>query len=272
MKVLVVAHPGSLCRALTRGLPKYGHEVVPFPASGDPASLLGEVQGSCSGMDAVVCTLGFTNEPHPQRRALWEAGATLLEDAARAGVRRFVHISRTSWALPPVGPRAHNAPGSCSDERAFEEKLKSSNLSASIIQTSALFADLLPMLGMARRGFVLRFGRGQNRLTPVHEDDVVDATAAALSSDVGAISVGGPEDLTWNQIFEMCFKAAHKPARTVRVPTLLMNGVLWMFRRILPPGSVMCRRLASAHRRDLLAPRVGTRGLQAFLDEHAEPS
>ena len=248
MRVTVAGDVDGLADALLRGLAKQGHEVV----------LLAPREKTFDGLrgsDALVTTGEFLYRRRSTARAGWDYLSRLVDAAEQALVPRFVVVSQ----LP-----------SDSNETAIDNMLRGSRFSTAFIRTSLLFPALGPLVAMARRGWVLQFGCGQKRLTPVHMDDVAEAVASSLRSDMQGLNIGGPDDLTWDEIVGMCGRAAGRSARIFRVPQGLVAGALRGLGLFLPGGYVGCLRLAEAQQQELLAPRVGRRPLQTFLEERAQ--
>ena len=224
---------GTPVRAMTRTpsnlahLKQQGAEVVSGDLR-DPASLLSACQGVDQVLAAAHALLG-KGDNNPQ--TVDDAGNRQLIDAAKAaGVQRFIFIS-LQGASPDAPVEFFRI------KYRTEEYLRASGLNYTIIRPTAfmdLWAQLIgqPILEQDKTTI---FGRGNNPVNFVAVEDVARFACAAIEdprTHNRIIEVGGPENLTLNQVAETFervsghqVKKRHVPLPMMRVMSILMQPV-----------------------------------------------
>ena len=220
----LLAH-GHAVRAMTRtpekakALTRLGAEVVRGDLR-DPASLA----RACAGVDKVLAAAhGFNpgqadNNPH----TVDDLGNHQLIDAAKAaGVEHFVFIS--ILGVTPDSPMELFR-----IKYATEQYLKASGLSYTILRAAAFMEFWGAMVGepILKSGKTTIFGSGNNPINFVSAADVAAFAVIALeetSARNQTINVGGPENLTLNQVAELFEKVSGKPAKKTHVPLPMMR-------------------------------------------------
>lgn len=120
----------------------------------------------------MISCLGAPVDPHARERRSFfavdtAANTSLLREAVRAGVRRFVYVS----------VHVESAYASTAYVRAHEEvvsQLAASGIGYTVIRPTGVFSALAGMRVMAQRGALPRIGRGDARTNPIHEADVAE--------------------------------------------------------------------------------------------------
>src|SRR5215469_2278910 len=233
---------GKAVRAMTRTpstlahLKQQGAEVVRGDLR-DPASLLRACQGVEQVLTAAQALDGKgDNNPH----TVDDLGNRQLIDAAKAaGVNHFLFVSILG-ASPDAPVEFFRI------KYHTEEYLRASPLNFTIIRPSAfmdLWAQFIgqPILG---QGKTTIFGRGNNPVNFVAVEDVARFVCAALE-DPGAgqrvIKVGGPENLTLNQVAEIFERASGRQAKKRHVPLPLMRVMSILMQPVNPALSRLIR-------------------------------
>ncbi|HZU68365.1 MAG TPA: SDR family oxidoreductase [Ktedonobacteraceae bacterium] len=233
---------GKAVRAMTRTPLNLGHlkqqgaEVV----SGDlrnPASLL----SACQGVEQVVAAahaLVGKGDNNPQ--TVDDAGNRQLIDAAKAaGVKHFIFVSVRS--ANPDSPLEFFR-----IKYRTEEYLRASGLSFTILRPSAFMDLWVQLVGqpIIEQGKTTIFGRGTNPINFVAVKDVARFVGIALE-DARArnlvIEVGGPENLTLNQVAEICERASGHQAKTRHIPLPMMRVMAILMQLINPALSRQIR-------------------------------
>ncbi len=154
------------------------------------------------GVTYVVTTAStFPADQRPDAIDIVERVGTcnLVDAAAAAGVRRFVHVS--------LHEREHRYPHQQA-KLAAEEHLKQSGLEYAILKPVS-FADVWfsPMLGFdVEGGSVQIFGDGTAPQTWICTDDVARFSVWALDADEArnaSIELGGPDNLSQLEVVEL---------------------------------------------------------------------
>ncbi len=203
----------------------------------DPASLL----KACQGVEQVVAAAHALvgkgdNNPH----TVDDSGNRQLIDAAKAtGVQQFIFVS--------VQGASHDSPLEFFRIKyRTEEYLRSSSLNFTILRCSA-FMDLWAQLigqPLLEQGKTTIFGRGDNPLNFVAVEDVAHFVSIALD-DARArnqmIEVGGPENLSFNQMAETFEHASGRQAKKRHVPLPMMRVMSILMQLINPALSRQIR-------------------------------
>lgn len=229
---------GERVRAMTRtpstaqaeSLRNQGAEVVRGDLR-DPASLA----RACDGVDKVLdAAHGFTpGQADNNVRTVDEAGNRNLIDAAKAaGVRHFVFVSILG-AAPDSPMELFRI------KYEAERYLQTSGLSYTVLRAAAYIEFWAAMVGdpILKTGKVTIFGRGENPINFVSADDVAKFCVIALEDPNArdlVISVGGPENLTFNQVAELFEKVGQRSARKTHVPLPVMRVLTPAIRPINP--------------------------------------
>ena len=219
--------------------------------------------GCCEGMEAVISTVGITR----QRDGLtymdvdYQANLNLLEEALKAGVKKFVYISVFK------GESLRHLYGINAKEM-FCDRLKSAGIDYTIIRPTGFFSDMADFLHMAQKGRVFLFGEGNNRLNPVHGADLAPVCVNALSLPETEVEAGGPEVFTQNEIAALALKAWGKKGKIVHMPDGLRRFVLWSLKTFTSPKTYgPAEFFLTAMALDFVAPPYGNHKLWDFFRE-----
>lgn len=199
---------------------------------GDSASL----RAAAEGCEAVVHLVSIITGREADFERVMAQGTRDLVDAAReAGVRRLFLMS----ALGVEDARASGIPY-YEAKRAMERAVRGSGLEFVVLRPSFVFGHggALPgFLRIARLAPVTPIvGDGMQRIQPVWVDDVARAVAEALERPEAAgrtLDLGGPEVVTWNELWERLKRAAGVRRPSVHVPLFLMRPQAALF-ELLP--------------------------------------
>jgi uncharacterized protein YbjT (DUF2867 family) len=216
---------GHAVRAMTRtpekaeSLKEQGAEVVQGDLR-DPASLA----GACQGVDKVLAAAhGFApGEANNNVHTVDDLGNRSLIDAARvAGVGHFVFVSI-------LGAAADSPMELFRVKYAIEQYLRASGLGYTILRSAAFMEFWAAMVGepILTTGKTTIFGSGNNPINFVSAEDVAKFCLIALedpSAHNQVIQVGGPENLTLNQVAELFEKLGGQPAKISHLPLPMMH-------------------------------------------------
>jgi len=260
MRVLVVGANGQLGSRSCGALLAAGHEVRGTVRSFDRAGSLAAAgvevveadlttaQGWPQALDDVDAVLLTANAVAPRsgdRPAEVGAGSRrLVDDAGRAGIRRFVLVSVPESAVDDKVPAIR-------ERRALEQHVIDSGLPHAIVRFPpfmecwlALVGSSLPLRGepnatigrpspflrrfrrgtgtlVERRGVMLVSGPASHGHAFISVDDVAAACASAVDApDVlnRVVEVGGPEVLTWTDVAEAFGRVLGRKVRIVSTP------------------------------------------------------
>ena len=237
---------GKPVRAMTRTplsgkadeLKKLGAEI----AQGDLRDRASLVR-ACAGVEKLLdAAHAFPGEKDNNPITVDDAGNCALIDAAKAaGVKHFVFTS-----MLDAGP---NHPIDFFRIKIkIEGRLRESGMSYTILRPSAYMEFWAALVGepIVKTGKTTIFGRGNNPINFVSADDVARYALIALEDPRARnqiIEIGGPENLTVNQVAELFEKLVGRPAQKSRVPLPMMRVMSAMMR---PFNPAMSRQIGAA--------------------------
>lgn len=253
-RIFMVGATGTIGRATVRALVRHGHEVVCFvrarngtaPAipgvavrTGDVTSAESVVRDGFRGerFDAVVsCLASRSGGPEDAWRIDHEAHRHVLAAAQQAGVTHFVLLSAICVQKPLLVFQHAKL--------AFEQALRESGLTWSIVRPTAFFKSLSGQVKRVQQGkpFLL-FGDGTlTACKPISDDDVAEYLATCLTDASRAnriLPIGGPgRAITLREQGELLFRVAGKPPQFKSVPVKffdVISGVLGALGTVIPP-------------------------------------
>jgi NADH dehydrogenase len=255
--ILIVGVTGVLGRETARQLLAAGHKVRGLtrnPVSAEDLKKQGVeiVQGdlidraslkkACQGVDAVLASAHqLLGAGKYKSEAVDDEGHRALIDAAKAaGVKHFVYTSAQ-----------HASPSHPTDfyrtKAKVEAYLKSSGLSYTILRPPALMEwHVHNLLGatIPTTGKTTIYGAGNNPINFMAGKDAAHIAVLALTDPKmknRSIEMGGPDNVTKNQIAEMYGRFSGKKPKVMNVPT----GVMKVMGPILRPIQPVLSRLMS---------------------------
>lgn len=231
MKVVLAGAFGNLGADILKALAGAGHEVVAADMAvreiegvscemrvidvTKPETL----KGLCEGADAVVTTVGLTRTSATITNydIDYQGNVNLLEEAKRAGVKRFVYISVIKADSDPNVPMLHA-------KAMFEEKLKESGLTWVIHRPTGYFYDIAKVfMPMIEKGTVTLLGKQDVHANVIDTPDFADFIVYHLTDENKTYDVGGKETYSYEEMAKMFFEAAGKPAVIKRAPVFLFD-------------------------------------------------
>lgn len=245
-RVLVAGATGALGRLVVAALGGRGHSVValarrpPSPPFAEGVDVrLGEaleastLAGAFDGVDVLVSCLGASTLPDPTKglagydRIDWPANRNLADAAKAAGVRKVVYVS-------VAGARENRDLTYFDAHERVVDHIDALGLARTIVRPTGFYSAVEEYLKLARRGFVPLFGDGTARSNPIHDEDLAQAVADAVTADRRDWDVGGPDVLARRDFGTLAFEALGKRPRFVPVPAFLVGFVAGLLTLLLP--------------------------------------
>jgi uncharacterized protein YbjT (DUF2867 family) len=253
---------GYWVRALTRSadrlddLKDYVDEAF-VGAVTDPASLA----GVCEGIDIVFSSIGITKQKDnlTYMDVDYQGNKNLLDEAKKEGVAKFIYVSVFN------AEKMSHLKG-IQAKLEFTEALKNSGLDYLIVNPNGFFSDMLEYLNMAQQGRGYVFGSGDNRINPIHGEDLAKICVNAADGEEKEIDVGGPDVLSHNEILAIAFEALGKSVKISRIPIWLRNVILAtlrLFTSVKTYGPLEF--FMTVLTMDMVAPTYGNHHLRDFF-------
>ena len=232
MKVVLAGAYGNLGADIFRSLVKEGHEVVALDMAQrdigvdknftfkkldvtNPETL----KGTCDGADVVITTVGLTKTSATvtNYEIDYQGNLNLLNEAKKAGVRNFTYISVIKADKAPKVPMLHA-------KYLFEEELKKSGLTYVIHRPTGYFYDIVKVFRpMVEKGQVTLLGKKPVHANVISTEDFGEFIVKHMMDENKSYNVGGKETYSYEEIANMCFEAAGKPAVIKRAPEWLFD-------------------------------------------------
>jgi uncharacterized protein YbjT (DUF2867 family) len=194
----------------------------------------GSLAPAVAGVQAVVSAVnGFVGGDGVSPSTVDDLGnANLITAAEAAGVEHFVLVS-------VVGAAPDHPLELFRMKHRAEQRLMASGLGWTVIRATAFMELWARIIGepLVLRGKTTVFGRGNNPINFVSVDDVarfvqLAVTDAGLRGSIA--EVGGPEDLSFNQMARVFESISRRPGKVSHVPRTAMRLASLLLRPVRP--------------------------------------
>lgn len=223
------------------------------------------LEGLCDGITTVISSIGITRQKDglTYMDVDYQANLNLLKEAKRAGIRKFIYVSA-------INGDKYRRLKIFEAKEAFVGALKASGLEFTVMRPNGFFSDMRDFLDMAKSGRVYLFGDGHYQMNPIHGEDLARVCVDAISSNEKEIAVGGPDNLSQNQLATLALKAWNKPVKITHLPDWIRTMTIRFLRtftssKTYGPIEFFLTLMAD----DQLAPNYGKHHLEIFFYEEA---
>lgn len=181
------------------------------------------LKGTLDGCDVLVSTVGLVSKSAKLTNydIDLQGNLNLLEEAKKAGVRKFVYVSvihaETAKDVPMLDSKYQ-----------FEQALKASGMAYSIVRPTGYFYDIAHVfMPMIEKGKVNLLG---HKNYPVNVIDTTDLASfileKTLEKENSFDEIGGKETYNYEEIARMFFSAAGKKCKISRAPVFLFDLII----------------------------------------------
>jgi len=188
------------------------------------------IEGICDGIDTVVHLVGIIEEHGDTTfdSIIRQGTRNIIDEARRAGVERFVHMSALGAQDNPAFPY-HEA------KWQAEQYMLASGIPSTIFRPSVIFGPgdgFLSTLSNVVRKFPLTpvIGSGNPEFQPVYIDDVAACFRAAVERPAdmsnSPMQLGGPEVFSFEGLLDMLRELHGIRRPKVHIPKPLMQLVV----------------------------------------------
>lgn len=217
LKALVQAgHTVTAADMITREIPEIEGKYTPKKVDvTDKAALA----GLCDGADAVITTVGLTRTSATvtNYEIDYQGNLNLLQEAQRAGVRKFAYVSVIKAETDPKVPMLHA-------KYLFEQELKKSDIPWVIFRPTGYFYDIAKVfMPMIEKGEVTLLGKETVRANVIDTTDLADFILLHLDDEGKTFDVGGTEVYSYEEMANMFFAAAGKQPVIKHAPPFLFS-------------------------------------------------
>ena len=248
MKVVLAGAFGNLGAEILKSLCRDGHEVIAadlkeraVPGTEGKYTFVSidatkpeTLKGLCDGADTVITTMGLTGAStrFTSYDIDYNGNMNLYREAVRAGVKKFNYISVISCDEPGAEkvPMLHA-------KYLVEQEIKKQPTDWVIYRPTGYFYDIAKVFKpyVDKGEMQLLKGYGKVKANVVDCPDFADFIVAHMNDKNVTYNVGGKETYTYEEMAEMCFKAAGKPLKIKWAPIWLF-GILANLPKIKKAG------------------------------------
>lgn len=252
MRIFVTGGAGFVGREVVRQLCGAGHKVcclvrdaerakrvLPAAVELHPGDLI-EPESFKAGLcecQAVIHLVGIIVEKGQAtfERVHVQGTEDLLRAASAAGIRRFVHMSALG-SRPDAKSRYHRT------KYQAEQAVIQSGLDWTIFRPSVIFGPGDQFVNLLARiiksaPVVPVIGEGESRIQPISVRNVASCFALAVGDPVShrkVYELGGPQRLTYNQIYQIIARVLEKKKKAVHIPIPLVKPGALISEWLLP--------------------------------------
>lgn len=217
----------------------------------------------CEEIDVVITTIGITHQKDglTYMNVDYQANLNLLNEAKKRKIKKFIYV----YVLN--AEKMHDLK-IIQAKQKFVNELKKSGIDYCIIKANGFFADMSEFLGMAKKGTVYLFGKGNFKINPIHGQDLAEVCVNSIKKNEKEIEVGGTEILTHRQIAETAFNVLDKKVKITCIPIWVKNIILFLLRTFTSVkmyGSIEF--FMTVLTMDMVAPKYGTHTLKNYFRE-----
>lgn len=240
MKVVLAGAFGKLGSDILRALVRDGHEVlaidmivreladVPggYEAKQVDVTKPEQLAGICDGADAVITTVGLTRTSAEVTNydVDYHGNLNLLNEAKRAGVKKFAYVSVLKADRAPKVPMLHA-------KYLLEQELKKSGIPYVIFRPTGYFYDIAKVFRpMIEKGEVTLLGNKPVSANVIDTTDLADFILLHLDDRNETYDIGGTETYTYEEIARMFFAAAGKEPVIKHAPPFLFDVLAFVNR------------------------------------------
>ena len=233
MKVVLAGAFGKLGSDILRALVRDGHDVLAvdmvlreldgiegsYEKKQVDVTKPEQLAGLCEGADAVITTVGLTRTSAEVTNydIDYQGNLNLLNEAKRAGVKKFAYVSVLKADKAPKVPMLHA-------KYLLEEALKASGIDYVIFRPTGYFYDIAKVFKpMIEKGEVTLLGKKPVSANVIDTTDLADFMLLHLNDKNVTYDIGGTETYTYEQIARMFFAAAGKEPVIKHAPPFLFD-------------------------------------------------
>ena len=233
MKVVLAGAFGKLGSDILRALVRDGHDVLAvdmvlreldgiegsYEKKQADVTKPEQLTGLCDGADAVITTVGLTRTSAEVTNydIDYQGNLNLLNEAKRAGVKKFAYVSVLKADKAPKVPMLHA-------KYLLEEALKASGIDYVIFRPTGYFYDIAKVFKpMIEKGEVTLLGKKPVSANVIDTTDLADFMLLHLGDRNKTYDIGGTETYTYEEIARMFFAAAGKEPVIKHAPPFLFD-------------------------------------------------
>lgn len=279
-KVLLFGATGHLGKEIAKEVKKQGYDLTVVVRSKDKAKELSGITNQaividitnvksmstvCNGFDVVISALGKSVSPNDKSKPTFRdidlnANSTILTEAKKAGVKKFVYVSafQAEKYLHLEYFKVHHE---------FSEKLKQSGINYSIIKPPAIFSAFIDVIDMARKGKLMNIGKGEHLTNPIFEGDLAEVCVNSIKETNTTIEAGGAYVYSRAQLNEIIQKEVAPDKKIRSAPVGLIKVMLPIMKLFDKNTYHKFSFFIEVMQHDTIAPKIGKKKFEDYIRE-----
>ena len=224
----------------------------------DPSTLI----DICKDVDCVFTSIGITRQKDKVtfKDVDFQGNLNLLQEAEKHRVKKFMYIHvLTDDKGEELGPLIEA-------KSRFVETLTKSFIPHIIFKPSGYFSDVSELFQMAQNGRIFLFGKGTNKLNPIHGSDLASFCVQSFRENNKTLDIGGPDIYTYRQIAELAFEVLNKKERVWHIPKILSAQSLFLLKYVNKHYYGLAKFMINGMSKDSVGPAFGTYHLKDYFD------
>ncbi|MFD2515450.1 SDR family oxidoreductase [Pontibacter locisalis] len=222
------------------------------------------LKGCCEGIDVVISALGKSISLKNREKASfhdinWGANYNLLQEAMAAGVPQFIYTSAFKAEQYPKLAffKAH---------ADFSDTLRSSGISYTILQPTALFSVFEEVVAMARKRQIGIMGSGSPLTNPIYEGDLAKVAVEQIGAPSREIPLGGQTTYSRHDLVRIACQVAKHKGKVLSVPFAVVDTILPLVKLLNRNLFDKLAFLIAVSKVDCVAPQVGNLTLEEYFE------
>lgn len=175
------------------------------------------------GVDVLISTVGLVSKSTKVTNydVDLNGNLNLLEEAKNADVKKFIYVSVIHAETAPDVPMLDS-------KYKFEEELKKSGLSYSIVRPTGYFYDIAHVfMPMIEKGKVTLLGKKNYPVNVIDTSDLADFIINHVETNENSFDeIGGKETYNYEEIAKMFISASGKKVKISRAPVFLFDLII----------------------------------------------
>ncbi len=175
------------------------------------------------GVDVLISTVGLVSKSAKVTNydVDLNGNLNLLEEAKNSGVKKFIYVSVIHAETAPDVPMLDS-------KYKFEEELKKSGLSYSIVRPTGYFYDIAHVfMPMIEKGKVTLLGKKNYPVNVIDTSDLADFIINHVETNENSFDeIGGKETYNYEEIAKMFISASGKRVKISRAPVFLFDLII----------------------------------------------
>lgn len=277
-KVILFGSTGNLGKEIAKELVQQGYDLTMVVRNEIKAKSLADIstkyiiadvckkelpENIMAMQSIVISALGKSVSPNDKSKPTYRdvdylANANILDQAKKAGVKKFIYIStfHSENYLHLEYFKAHHD---------FAELLKKSGLDYSIIKPPAIFSAFIDIIELAKKGQLVHIGNGDKKTNPIYEGDLARIVVDSINQSNKTIEAGGKTIYTRKRLNEIVQFEIDRSLKIRTVPIGLLKMTLPVIKIFNKNTYDKFAFFIEVMQRDTIAPQLGELTFEKYV-------